>query len=147
MSRSFGGMRLTTFAPMVTSPCVISSSPAIMRSNVDLPQPEGPTRTLNSPSAMATSTPRMTWVEPNHFWTPAIFTAAMAFLLALYAMFRCAGTLRTEWHFWFRRLRAAGAPGHDVIGSSRRKPGDDVLCSLAPQLLFRLHGVKRRMRL
>jgi hypothetical protein len=31
---------------------------------------------------MSTSTPRITWVEPNHFWTPVIFTAAIAFLHA-----------------------------------------------------------------
>ena len=45
MSRSFGGTSLTTSPPMRISPPVISSSPAIMRSSVDLPQPEGPTST------------------------------------------------------------------------------------------------------
>ena len=33
-------------------PSVISSSPAIIRSSVDLPQPDGPTSTMNSPSAI-----------------------------------------------------------------------------------------------
>src|SRR5450432_2514241 len=84
MSRSFGAMRFTTLSPIETSPWLISSSPAIMRNSVDLPQPDGPTSTQNSPSAIDTSTPRMMWVEPNHFWTPAIFTAAMALLLAHY---------------------------------------------------------------
>jgi hypothetical protein len=32
---------------------VMSSSPAIMRSRVDLPQPDGPSSTTNSPSAMS----------------------------------------------------------------------------------------------
>jgi hypothetical protein len=32
-----------------------------MRNNVDLPQPDGPTITMNSPSAIATSTPWITW--------------------------------------------------------------------------------------
>ena len=45
-----------------------------MRSSVDLPQPDGPTSTQNSPSAMAMSTPRMTWVVPNHFWTAVMVT-------------------------------------------------------------------------
>jgi hypothetical protein len=36
---------LTTLSPMRMSPAVISSSPAIMRRKVDLPQPEGPTST------------------------------------------------------------------------------------------------------
>ncbi len=41
-------------------PPVMLSSPAIIRSSVDLPQPEGPTSTTNSPSAMSTLTPWMT---------------------------------------------------------------------------------------
>src|ERR1700716_4092880 len=48
MSRSFGGRSLTTRSPIVISPAVISSSPATIRSVVDLPHPEGPTRTTNS---------------------------------------------------------------------------------------------------
>ena len=43
MSRSFGGTLLTTRPPIAISPPVMFSSPAIMRSSVDLPQPEGPT--------------------------------------------------------------------------------------------------------
>ena len=61
MSRSFGGTSLTLLAPMRISPELISSSPAIMRSSVDLPQPDGPTMTTNSPSAISALTPWMTW--------------------------------------------------------------------------------------
>src|SRR6185436_892725 len=53
-SRSFGGTWLTTRSPMRISPAVMFSRPAIMRSKVDLPQPDGPTRTTNSPSRIAT---------------------------------------------------------------------------------------------
>src|SRR3954453_17425167 len=35
---------------MISSPSVISSRPATIRNAVDLPQPEGPTRIMNSPS-------------------------------------------------------------------------------------------------
>ena len=38
---------------MSMSPEVMSSSPTIIRSRVDFPQPEGPTRIMNSPSAMS----------------------------------------------------------------------------------------------
>src|SRR5215210_3848560 len=38
---------------MKTLPRVMSSRPAIMRSAVDLPHPEGPTKTTNSPSGMS----------------------------------------------------------------------------------------------
>ena len=51
MSRSFGDRSLTTRSPMRSSPLVISSSPATIRSAVDFPQPDGPTRMTNSSSA------------------------------------------------------------------------------------------------
>ena len=53
MSRSFGALSFTTFPAMRSSPSVMSSSPAIMLRQVDLPQPDGPTRMTNSPSAMS----------------------------------------------------------------------------------------------
>jgi hypothetical protein len=43
----------TTCPSMRISPEVGDSSPAITRSSVDLPQPEGPTNTTNSPSFTA----------------------------------------------------------------------------------------------
>src|SRR5436189_3752526 len=52
MSRSFGGRSLTIRSPIVISPAVISSSPATIRSVVDLPHPDGPTSTMNSLSRM-----------------------------------------------------------------------------------------------
>src|SRR3954454_9990443 len=51
MSRSFGARSFTTRSPIFSSPSVMSSSPAIIRRAVDFPHPDGPTRTMNSPSA------------------------------------------------------------------------------------------------
>ncbi len=48
MSRSIGARLLTTWPSMEMSPELMASSPAIMRSVVVLPQPEGPTNTTNS---------------------------------------------------------------------------------------------------
>ena len=42
MSRSFGVRSLTIVSPIRISPSLISSSPASMRSAVDLPHPDGP---------------------------------------------------------------------------------------------------------
>jgi hypothetical protein len=42
-------------SPIFSSPSVMSSSPAIIRSAVDFPQPDGPTRIMNSPSLMSRS--------------------------------------------------------------------------------------------
>ena len=53
MSRSFGALSFTTSSPIRSSPSVMSSSPAIIRSAVDLPQPDGPTRITNSPSLIS----------------------------------------------------------------------------------------------
>src|SRR5215470_2944669 len=69
MSRSLGSSSLTTRSPIATWPPVMRSSPAIMRSRVDLPQPEGPTMTMNSPSAISASTPWITSVVPYRFKT------------------------------------------------------------------------------
>src|SRR3954453_1522573 len=51
--RSRGARSLTFLPPMIMSPDVMSSSPTIIRSSVDFPQPDGPTRIMNSPSAMS----------------------------------------------------------------------------------------------
>src|SRR5436190_20987800 len=69
MSRSFDSMSLTTWSSMAMVPPLISSRPASMRSSVDLPQPEGPTSTVNSPSAMSKPMPWMIFVEPKLFST------------------------------------------------------------------------------
>src|SRR3954453_1811025 len=55
--RSRGARSLTRVPPISRSPDEMSSRPTIMRSSVDLPHPEGPTRMTNSPSAMSRLTP------------------------------------------------------------------------------------------
>src|SRR6185312_6217446 len=126
-------MSFTTRPPIAIVPPPISSRPAIIRSSVDLPQPEGPTSTQNSPSAMSTSTPRITWVEPKYFCTAAIVTAAIR------------PPPRAP-----RRARSgfglARAFDHRVVGASAREPAHDVVRGLASQLLLRLDGKERRVR-
>jgi hypothetical protein len=57
MSRSVGPIALTTCPSNEHVPDVIVSSPAIMRSSVDFPQPDGPTSTQSALSGMAIDTP------------------------------------------------------------------------------------------
>ena len=52
MLRSLGCMSFTRLPAISISPPVTDSSPAIMRSKVDLPQPEGPSSTTKVPSSM-----------------------------------------------------------------------------------------------
>ena len=63
-SRSLGGRSLTTRPPMETVPPVMVSSPATMRSRVLLPQPEGPTSTMNSPSLKESVASRTAFTSP-----------------------------------------------------------------------------------
>ena len=51
----FGVRSLTTRSPILTTPSLMSSSPATIRSAVVLPQPDGPTSTMNSPSVICRS--------------------------------------------------------------------------------------------
>src|ERR1043165_3371763 len=77
MSRSLGCTLLTTRSPIEIVPEVMFSSPASIRSRVDLPQPEGPTSTTNAPSSIGTVTPCRTSNPPNDLRTSLICTDAI----------------------------------------------------------------------
>src|ERR1700683_2964090 len=55
MSRSLGWTQVTSRSPISTRPPSSGSSPASIRSAVVLPDPDGPTRTMNSPSLISRS--------------------------------------------------------------------------------------------
>src|SRR5919109_4522541 len=67
MPRFAGGTALTSVSSILTLPEVASSSPAMTRSKVDFPQPEGPTKTTNSPSFTSRSMPFSTSTLPKDF--------------------------------------------------------------------------------
>src|SRR5262249_35753040 len=79
MSRSLGWTLFTTRSPIEIVPEVMFSSPASIRSKVDLPQPEGPTSTTNSPSSIGTVTPCRTSKAPKDFRTSRILTDDIQF--------------------------------------------------------------------
>src|SRR4051812_2745678 len=62
-------MSSTRRPPIEMVPSVGSSRPASKRSTVDLPQPEGPSNTRNSPSATLRSRPSTAVVVPKRFVT------------------------------------------------------------------------------
>ena len=80
MPRSAGSTSFITLPPMAMSPPLMSSSPAIILKSVDLPQPEGPTKTTNSPSATSMFAPCTTSKLPKRFMTLVRVTAAIALL-------------------------------------------------------------------
>src|SRR5215204_5491268 len=67
MSRSIGAKSLTTWSSIRMRPEVMLSSPATMRSVVVLPQPEGPTSTMNSLSRISRSTTFTAWKPFSYF--------------------------------------------------------------------------------
>src|SRR5215475_4978080 len=72
-----GGRWVTTCPPMRMSPAVGFSKPAIIRMNVVLPHPEGPSSTKNSSSLVARSTPSTAGTSPKYFWMLRTSTVAM----------------------------------------------------------------------
>src|SRR5690606_7433396 len=69
MPRLDGVRWLTTWPSNNISPEVMSSSPEISRKRVDLPHPEGPTNTMNSPFLTSRSTPLITLTAPKDLRT------------------------------------------------------------------------------
>src|SRR6185312_10315052 len=65
---------------IMSSPPLIVSSPAIIRSMVDLPQPEGPTKTTNSPSPTSRLTPCTTSWLPKDLRTSRRASVAISVL-------------------------------------------------------------------
>src|ERR1700724_2299997 len=66
------GGTLTTSSPSIRIfPEVTSSSPAISRSRVDFPDPEGPTKTTNEPSSTIRSTFWITLTLAKFLFTPS----------------------------------------------------------------------------
>src|ERR1700676_1620138 len=68
--RLAGGTSTTFFPSIRILPPETSSSPAIRRSSVVLPHPEGPTKTTKEPSSMSRSAPLMILTGPNDLRTP-----------------------------------------------------------------------------
>ena len=58
-------------------PELCRSSPAMMLSNVDLPQPDGPTSTVNSPEPISRSIPFSTSMGPNLLYRSRTVSADM----------------------------------------------------------------------
>src|SRR3954451_10606234 len=122
-SRSFGGRLFTTRSPIPISPDVMFSRPATIRSRVDFPHAEGPTSTTNSPSLIATSTPRMTVVAPNALRTSRIATEAIhSSLSAIYGITNVRALIRRRFDFAVAHdLAPAVDLAFEIGGRARRR--------------------------
>src|SRR6266511_1588514 len=90
MSRSLGFASVTTRSPMVISPSVTSSRPAIIRRIVVLPQPDGPTSTTNSPFPISSETSRTACTPPGN------------------SLLTCSRTILPTWHLLEGSILGAG---------------------------------------
>ncbi len=80
-SPRFAGGTSTTLAPSIKMrPPLTSSSPAIIRRSVVLPQPDGPTKTTNDPSSISRSAPGMTICGPKALLTRSSVILPMVLL-------------------------------------------------------------------
>src|SRR5689334_3126496 len=70
-------MSLTTLPPIRRSPLVCCSRPQMMRRNVVLPQPEGPSSTMNSPFGTLSEMPLTAGTSPNFLTISLVNTAAI----------------------------------------------------------------------
>src|SRR5690349_3772788 len=70
-SRSRGETSLTTREPISIRPASTASSPASIRSAVVLPDPDGPTSTISSPSRTSSVRSRTASTAPKRFATPS----------------------------------------------------------------------------
>src|SRR5664279_4868756 len=70
-SRSLGSTSLTTRSPMRTTPEVGVSRPAMMRRAVDLPHPDGPSRTRDSPGSTSSVRSSTATTSPKRLVTPS----------------------------------------------------------------------------
>ncbi len=106
---------------------MIGSSPAIMRSSVDFPQPEGPTKTTNSLLRTSRSTPLMTSRDPNDLRTPFSLTP----LISLQPYFTAPSMPSTKRRWSRKKMKRVGrvariVPDHDdaeigVVGRAQRR--------------------------
>src|SRR3954452_11991097 len=81
--RSRGARSLTFLPPMTMSPEVMSSRPTIMRSRVDFPQPDGPTRIMNSPSCTSMLT-SFTAANPSPYFLTMFFISMVVIASTLH---------------------------------------------------------------
>src|SRR5271166_6786988 len=75
--RRDGGSRVTSRPPISIWPASGRSSPAINRSVVDFPQPEGPSRTRRVPGSAAKLTPSTAGSAPQTLVTEVLVTEVL----------------------------------------------------------------------
>src|SRR5579859_6424464 len=134
MSRSLGATSLTLRSPIYRLPSEMSSRPAIMRSAVLLPQPEGPTSTRNSRS----------WIVRLRSWITSGFPA--------YRLYTCSNVtpaislrLLTNYPAVFV-LRVRACPPRLPLDRASQYAAHEVALQAEKDHQGQCHGNERRRR-
>src|SRR5947208_2722241 len=106
MSRAFGGRSFITLPPRRTSPSVISSSPATMRSALVLPHPDGPTKTTGSLSGKWLGFGNYRAALHDQIFRDALWHTVVFTVISQAIVIVCAGLLA---HALVRRFRGRWA--------------------------------------
>src|SRR5918992_2703224 len=116
MSRLRGSRRVTSWSPMWIVPSLTSTIPASICSIVDLPQPDGPTSTMNSPSRISRSTWSTAHGPSRYFLVrPLIVMGGIGFLGGSGDLLQTGGTVDVE------AAALGGADGEQLGGDDRRE--------------------------
>src|SRR5215207_4711835 len=125
MSRLRGSSRVTSRSPMWIVPDDTSTIPASIWSIVDLPQPDGPTSTMNSPSRIS----RSTWSTASG---PSLYVFVSPWMRIGGIGLLCGARdlLEANWSVDVETAALGGADGEQLRGddrADRAEPLGDVL--------------------
>src|SRR5262245_38954772 len=129
--RLAGGRPVIRSPLMRISPRSGRSNPAMIRSNVDLPHPDGPTTTRNSPSGIFISMPERTGRRPKLLQIPTSSSEAMR-RRSCSALERAGGEAGGDTTLKQQHDRDQGY-GHDHRSGHDHAPGELVLAGSADQ--------------
>src|SRR3970040_1017275 len=107
MSRFHGGTAEMSLPSTSTRPAFAWAKPAITRSRVDFPEPEGPSKAKNSPGSMVRLMSRSTSVFPN----ARAMSRNSTLTLAMVALIEC-----------LQRFEAQAACAHDAMRDIGAEP-------------------------
>src|SRR6266542_2327314 len=118
MSRRRGARSVTSAPPIEIRPAVASSSPAIIRSRVVFPHPDGPTKTMNSPSSTPRSTLSTATTPPEKCFETCS-SRMSAIPCNQYQTFAAGTTGIDQWPVWYYTPRMAAEWLEGLVTESR----------------------------
>src|SRR5437763_6868976 len=152
MSPASGGTSFPPSPPTRTVPELLSSRPALIRSALVLPHPDGPTKTTNSPSSISRSSSRTARVPSAYtllscsspISATATSTIASSHLVGSASLER-GGRPPTIQRPTALRDRTSGSPRHAPHLTGRRRDRPPRRRPLRARDLPELHGCDRRL--